>query len=81
MKLTLTDKAIENIETAKSEWLKSKSSHRGEGINIRNDIFREAVVYRNDTYLFKVSEMWAVVNELNAMVEIIKDTIGVYEEV
>lgn len=80
MKMRFTDEALEKIETAKFEYLKNNSRH-GEGINIRNDIFGEAIVYRNDTYLFKVSEMWAVVKELNAMVEIVKDTVGIYEEV
>lgn len=78
--MRLTDKAIKDIEMAKHDWLKNSARH-GEGINIRNDIFGDAVVYRNDTYLFKFEEMWAVVSELNAMVDIVKETVGIYEEV
>lgn len=77
--MRFTDTAIDNIESAKWVWV-AEHGKRGVGIKILNDCFGEACVYHNDHYLFKVSEMWAVVKELNAMVDIVKDTVGIYEE-
>ena len=78
--MRFTDSAIENIDKAKAELIKGRG-RRGQGIRIENDIFGKACVYRDEHYLFEVSEMWAVVKELNEMIEIIKDTVGIYEEV
>lgn len=77
--MRFTDTAIENIDKAKAELIKGRG-RRGKGIRIENN-FGEARVYMDEHYLFEVSEMWAVVKELNEMIEIIKDTVGIYEEV
>ena len=80
MAIKFTNEALERIDKAKSDWLKNSGTRAGEGVHIDNDCFGVAGVYLNDHYLFKVSEMWAVVNELNAMVDIIRDTVGIYED-
>lgn len=79
--MRFTNEAIERIDKAKVEWQKNNSIRFAEGINIRNDIFGTACVYKNDNYLFEVSDMWKVINELNAMADIVKDAVGIYEEV
>lgn len=79
--MRFTDEAVTAIDEAKSRWLKEHAHNRGLGIHIINDIFGEACVYMNDHYVCKVTEMWKFANEMDALIGIVKDVVGVFEEV
>jgi hypothetical protein len=78
MAIRLTDTALDRIEQEKSKRLKQMSRH-GMGIHIGSDVFG-AKVYINDHYICDFTEMGKVAEELQLMVDIVKDAIGIYED-
>lgn len=78
MAIRLTDTALEKIEQEKFKRLKA-TGHHGMGVRIDSDVFG-AKVYINDHYVCDFTEMGKFVEELQMMVDIVKDVIGIYED-
>ena len=77
--MRLTKDALEKVSNAKFEWLKAHGQRRGHGVRLDESMFRTGV-YINEHYICDFEELWDVASELNLMVEIVKDTLGIYKD-